>query len=148
MPVISLEQAIRNAIEVERSAARFYQELSSQSANDETRKLFDRLMQEELGHAQSIEAFGRMLTDGKLPDDATDSWDIVETSPVWRHVEGISYDQALEIALEAERGAAMYYSAVASTTASPPVRSFFEQLAEYGQVHVRKILDLMDQDTR
>lgn len=148
MPVISLEQAIRNAIEVELSAARFYEELASQSANDKTRALFDRLRKEELGHARSIEAFGRMLTNGELPAEANDSWEIVETSPVWRHVEGISYDQALEIALEAERGAAMYYSAVAATTASPPVRSFFEQLAENEQTHVRKILDLMEQDVR
>lgn len=148
MTVISLEQAIRNAIEVEQAAAKFYEELASQAASDSTRTLFEKLRQEELGHAKAIEAFGRQLTDGRLPDDATGAWEIVETSPVWRHVEGITYEQALEVALEAERGAAFYYGAVASSVTSHSVRSFFEQLAENEQNHVRDIIEMMDRDDR
>ena len=148
MTIISLEQAIRNAIEVEQSAARFYEELASQAVNEDTRAFFRRLREDELEHARAIEQFGRLLSSSKLPSEASESWKLIETSPVWRHVEGITYDQALEIALESERGAALYYEALASTTASDSVRSFFENLAATEQAHVRQILELMDRDMR
>lgn len=148
MTVISLEQAIRNAIEVEESAARFYEELASQAANEHTRDFFQRLREEELGHARAIEELGRSLASSKLPDEAGEAWDIVETSPVWRHVEGITYDQALEVALESERGAALYYGALATSASSDSVRAFFEDLAATEQLHVRQILELMDRDLR
>lgn len=147
MTVISLEQAIRNAIEVEESSARFYAELASQSATDETRRFFEKLREDELGHAAAIEELGRSLVDDRLPQEPDASWEIVETSPVWRHVEGITYHQALEVALECERGAALYYAALAATTVSEPVRAFFEHLATTEQRHVRQILEIMDQDT-
>lgn len=148
MTVISLEQAIRNAIEVERAAAQFYEELATNAANDDTRAFFERLREDELGHAAAIQELGQKLAESKLPDDANASCEIVETSPVWMHVEGITYDQALEVALESERGAALYYDALAVTAFSDPVRAFFQQLAATEQVHVRQILELMEQDAR
>lgn len=144
MVPISIEQAIRNAIHVEEAAAQFYADLSGQAADDDTRTFFDALRFEELRHAAAIEELGVGLADGTIPPEATPSWDIIETSPVWRHVEGITYAQALEVALESERGAAMYYEALAATATSEPVRSFFESLAATEHVHVRKIIELMD----
>jgi rubrerythrin len=140
MTRITLEQAIRNAIEVELSAARFYEELAGNAADVSTRVFFEELQQEELGHARAIEALGRDLTDGRLPDVASEHWEIVETSPAWRHVDGTTYGQALEVALESERGAALFYAALANAAASKVVRSFFDGLSQAETVHVRQIL--------
>ena len=144
MTVITLEQAIRNAIEVELSAARFYENLAGNAADVPTRAFFEKLRQDEISHARAIEALGRELTDGRLPEAASEHWEIVETSPAWRQVEGITYEQALEVALESERGAALYYAALANAAASKAVRAFFDELAQTENLHVRQILARID----
>jgi rubrerythrin len=143
MTAITLEQAIRNAIEVELAAARFYENLAERTTDPASRSFLLELREEELGHARAIETFGKTLTDDPIPQEAAGHCEIVETSPTWWHASDVSYRQALRVALESERGAAVYYAALASSAPSDRVRSFFERLAETEQGHVRKIRALV-----
>ena len=139
MTAITLEQAIRNAIEVELAAARFYENLAERTTDPASRSFLLELREEELGHARAIETFGKTLTDDPIPQEAAGHCEIVETSPTWWHASDVSYRQALRVALESERGAAVYYAALASSAPSDRVRRFYDRLAETEQGHVRKI---------
>lgn len=136
MSTITLEQAIRDAIEVERSAAAFYEVLSANTDDVEAREFLARMVAEEKAHERSIAEMGRKLTSGDLPARASDNCELVETAPDWAWAEGLDYRGALAVALEAERHAALFYDAVADGFSEPRIRQFFDTLARTEEAHV------------
>ena len=138
MTKLSLEQAIRNAIEVEEAAARFYKLLADSTADVKAKKFLEKMIAEEQGHARAIEDMGKELTNGKIPGRPDDNCEIVETAPEWAYMDDISYGQALEIALDAENHAALYYSAVADGFTGP-VSEFFRSLSSTEEQHIKNL---------
>jgi rubrerythrin len=136
MSKVTLEQAIRDAIEVERSAAQFYEVLGANTDDDEAKEFLARMVAEEKAHERSIAEMGQKLTSGELPARASDNCEMVETAPDWAYAEGLDYRAALAVALEAEQHAALFYDAVADGFSEPRIRQFFVTLARTEEQHV------------
>jgi rubrerythrin len=136
MSTITLEQAIRDAIEVERAAAQFYEVLGKNTDDPEAVAFLAKMVEEEHAHERAIADMGRKLTSGELPARASENCEVVESAPDWAYTEGLDYRQALEVALEAEHHAAMFYDAVADGFSEPKVRQFFLGLARTEEQHV------------
>ena len=132
-----LSQAIRNAIDSERKAARFYRQLADKSQDPATRRFFERMVEVENRHAFEIEQHGRSLV-GDLPWRGDAKLDFIETAPGWTDAEGIDVEAALRIALEAEVQASLYYDAFADALEEPG-RSFFRGLSAAEEHHAEMI---------
>jgi rubrerythrin len=140
---MTVEQAIRNAVEVERSAARFYQLLSESTEDPEAKSFLSQMRDDEVRHAKSIEELGKRVTSKELPIYAEGGCESVETAPAWKYVDGIDYLSALRVALEAERSAALFYSAVAEAFTGDE-KQFFEDLSETEEMHARRVQEMID----
>ena len=133
---ISLDQAMRNAIEAERSAARFYDQLISHARDAETRQFFGEMATQEREHADAIEEMAKKI--GEIAPRAGRNVELVETAPGWASVENITLDQALGLALEAEISAALYYDALADFCDAVG-KEFFERMVRCEEEHATKL---------
>ena len=142
MSEITVEQAIRDSIHAEQAAARFYQ-LLAESTNDPEAKLFlEGMRQDEINHARAIEEMGSKIAEKDLPIRATDGSEKIETAPEWKYVDDIDYLSALRVALEAEKSAALYYSAIAEAFTGEH-RAFFEGLSDTEEAHAERIAQVL-----
>lgn len=131
-------QVIRNAIEAEMAASRFY-DLLAQSTHDSCARAFLQDMSKaELKHAQSIQRRGQNLVQGELPPKAEGNVEVVETLPEWQYVDDISLKEALAVAKSAEVQAALYYDAIADSL-GPDLAEFFRELAREEEHHAQML---------
>lgn len=134
MPKITPNQAIRNAIEAEHAAARFYALLADSTQDEPTRAFLEDMADNERLHARQIREVGEKLVQGPLAERADSDMALVETLPDWRFVDDLGMQQALEVALAAEEQAAIFYDALADYL-DEPVKSFFLELAKTEEAH-------------
>lgn len=134
MPM-TMGQALRKAAEAERGGARFYRMLADKSESERAYALFTMLSNDERKHAEALEQHADQLAsddrENELPEPALRHLEYV---PGWEDVDTISADQAVEIALEAEIHAALYYSTLADLTQGE-VSGFFEGLTRIEERH-------------
>jgi rubrerythrin len=133
---------MRNAIEAELAAARFYDALVGKAADDETRRFFQEMAEQEREHAAVIEEMSQKIGTGELPTHADTAVDVVETVPGWGDATNIEIDEALELALEAENSAVLYYDAF-SDFGDEAVRAFFQRMSKYEEAHAESLRKLI-----
>lgn len=133
-----LGQLVRNAIEAEKAAARFYRSLAADTKGKEANGFLMDLAEQEDAHAEQIEAFGRQLVAGQLPVSADMDVDSIETLPAWRYAVNLTLHEAMNIALDAEHGASLFYGVIADGL-SGEARDFFQELADTEQEHASRI---------
>jgi rubrerythrin len=138
-----LKQALRNAIEVERAAARFYSKLAARTKQQDARAFLEGLVAEEDSHAAALEAKSRELVEGSLPEQPDWHFENVETVPDWTLADDVSLEQALQVALEAEQSAELFYDGLADTTTGA-VSEFFRNVSKNEANHVKAIADMID----
>lgn len=138
----TLGQAMRNAIEAELAAARFYDGLARRADDDETRAFLEQMAEQERDHAAAIEAMSQQIGTGDLPARADTAVNMVETVPGWSDASDIAIHDALELALEAENSAALYYDAL-SDFCDVGVKAFLQKMAAYEEAHAEKLRDLI-----
>lgn len=136
--MVTLGQAVRNAVEVERSAGRFYKLLAESTSDAQAKQFLSTLAGQEEQHALAIERMGAKLVAGELPQKAEDGMELVESAPEWRFLDNLSFADALGVAREAESHAALYYDALADVV-DGPVSEFFSGLARAEEQHVRDV---------
>lgn len=137
---IDAKQAIRNAVEAELAAERFYRLLAESTDDAHSRAFLQEMADQERDHAESIERMGAQIVDGPLPEHAVGQVEVIETLPSWKFVDGISRAEAYEVALSAERQAAMYYDAIADHFEGE-VRKFFQDLAQAEHEHAQRLTE-------
>jgi rubrerythrin len=131
---MTLGQAVRNAVEVERAGARFYSMLAEKTEDEKARAFFEKLARDEVVHAEELGRQGEELGDqfeAALPEACVK---MVESAPGWEQAEEITPEQAFQIALEAENHAALYYDSLADF-ARGEVKEFFLRLAKMEEAH-------------
>ncbi|MCK9463170.1 MAG: ferritin family protein [Proteobacteria bacterium] len=138
MTTITARQAIRNAIEAELAASRFYGLLADSTEDAESRAFLAGLAEQEVLHARAIEVKSREIADGPLPSRAEGEVEMIETLPEWRFADGVTLEQALDIAFEAENKASMYYDAFADFF-DGPAKEFFVELARVEAEHAAEL---------
>lgn len=139
--MITFNQAVRNAIEIERAAAAFYRKLESRARDEQTRAFFLKMARIEDQHAQTITEIGEQIAAGMLPAQGDGLIQAVETSPQWAMAEEIDYHQALDLAIEAENSAALYYDAMADF-AQGDVAKLFKDLTQTELQHAKMLREL------
>ncbi len=143
MGKVTIEQAIRNAVEAERAAARFYSLLGDSTEDPEAKVFLRQMHEDELKHAAAIEHLAQGVTSQGLPVRAEDGYAAVETAPAWKYVDGIDYLSALRVALEAEHSAALYYGAVAEAFTGEQ-KQFFEDLSSTEEMHAERVQQMIE----
>jgi rubrerythrin len=143
MGKVTIEQAIRNAVEAERAAARFYSLLGDSTEDPEAKLFLEQMHDDELKHAAAIEHLAQGITSRDLPAHAEEGYAVVETAPAWKYVDGIDYLSALRVALEAEQSAALYYGAVADAFMGEQ-KQFFEDLSLTEEKHAERVQQMIE----
>jgi len=138
MAAITPNQAIRNAIEAELAAARFYRLLAESTEDAEGKRFLEEMSVNEEQHAKAIELEGEKIATGPLARKADGEVDMIETLPEWKYADGITLGQALDVAYEAELQAAMYYDAFADHFHGH-VQEFFRKLGATEEEHAKSI---------
>lgn len=136
----TMAQAIRNAIEIERAAGRFYLQLLGMTKDPATRGFLQEMAAQEEDHAKRLEALAAKIEAGELPASPDDQVHGVETAPGWTCSDEVMLDlrNALTIAIEAENSAALYYDAMADS-AEGEVKKFFLDLVDTENGHARML---------
>lgn len=139
-----VEHFLAHAIQLEREAARRYEELAESMATDGNRELksfFARMAgfsRKHLGDAMVRGGFREVprlgadeyqWPDGTAPETA--GWEGVDAM--------MSAREALALALESERRGHAYYAAIAATSADPEVRRLAHDFAQEEAEHVREL---------
>jgi len=140
----SIERFLAHAIELEREAARRYEELAESMTthgNRELREFFARMAYFSRKHLAEAQARGGFR---ELPQLRPEEFDWPEgTSPEtaeWAGVDPLmSGRDALELALDGERRGHAYYAAIAATSTDPDVRHIAAQFADEEAAHVREL---------
>jgi rubrerythrin len=122
-----MAQAMRNAVETERAAERFYLELVKKADSQKTRAFFIEMSRHEQDHAKWLEKLGKKVSED-WPDFADSNVETVKTVPGWQAAERIGLLEALDLAISAEQSASLYYDAVADSLTGKGQR-FFRNLA-------------------
>jgi len=143
MAEISLLQAIRNAIEAERAAERFYRGMIEHGGDAETHSFIERVAAQERGHAEQIEAFVHRIDRGELPEFADGPVDVVESDTDWARVDELDLKAAVGLAIELEDKAKQYYEALAGTS-SGELYAFFTTLVRVEEEHRRGFQKLLE----
>ena len=138
MSILSLGQAVRNALEAERAAESFYRLLAQSTSDADARKFLLKMANLEKAHAATIEQMGIELRAGKLPAKADDNVELIETAPDWAYRDDMELNEAMELALENERHAALYYEAFADVT-HDAVQAFFVEIVKDENRHVTAV---------
>jgi len=143
MTQTTASQAIRNAIESERESARFYQSLAERTPLPAARSFLREMAGIELVHAAEIERIGKALFGDSLPDQADSDVSMVEALPEWKDAETLKLPESVQMAIAAEHGAALYYSALAEQLPEP-ARDVFLRLARTEEAHAASLVEHRD----
>jgi rubrerythrin len=135
---ITLAQAIKNAIAAEHSAEKFYLRLAESVSDEKGRRILVDIARQERGHAATLEALAAKLVAGGLPERADALVHGIETAPAGDESEDLELSEALEIAMDAENSAILYYEALAATS-SGEASTFFEQMGKEEEGHATSI---------
>ena len=138
MSTLSLEQAVRNALEAERAAESFYKLLAQSTANEDAKQFLIKMAKLEKAHVSTIEQMGIELRAGKLPVRADDNVELIETAPDWAYHDDIDLTEAMALALENERHAALYYEAFADATRDS-IHALFREIMKDENRHVAAV---------
>lgn len=138
---MTIEQAIRTAVEAERAAARFYTRLLTVARDERTRTFLRDMSEEEEEHAQAISRWGEELGASYMAAQPDPNAFTVETAPAWEQADFIDLPQALEVAVECENHAALYYDAM-SDGFEDDSAEFFKRLAKQELAHARRLREL------
>jgi rubrerythrin len=141
---ITRAQAIKNAIAAEHAAEKFYLGMVAGCADDKGRAILTDIAAQERQHAAALEEVAGRLVAGQLPERADALVRGIESSPAGASPEGLSLVEALEIAVDAENSAILYYDALAST-ASGEAASFFEHMGKEEEAHAAAIRLLLQE---
>lgn len=142
--MITFGQAIRNAVEIEQAAARFYRKLVTHAVDQKTNEFLEEMARQEDQHADQITKVAEQLDAGELPINPDDKVQGVETAPEWCAAENLQLEQALTLAIEGENSAALYYDAMADF-ASGEVADFFNELVKTEQHHADLLREKLKQ---
>jgi rubrerythrin len=135
---MTLEQAVRDALEAERFAALFYDELADLTDDRRAVGFFASMAAQERRHAERVQELGERLGAEGLADHAVIDVSHVETTVGWQHLKDITYRDALHIALQAEQAAVRFYRTM-SELLDGEASILFAELAADELGHVAKL---------
>ncbi len=139
----SVDAALDFAIEKEQEAYDFYTELSKKLEHDAIQQVFREFAVEEMRHRDLIadikEGKRKLEIDPKVKDlKITDYFMEVEASAE------MNYQDALQFAIQRERGSIELYSHLADTSSASEIISLFESLVQEETKHKMRLEEIYD----
>jgi rubrerythrin len=135
-------QAMKTAIEMEKSGHRFFTEAAGKVSHEVGRKLFTRLAGEELRHRQTFEKIFTAVSGGTDWKEAIDSIEPSKRVPYFDEArkQFKAEDQTVELeflkkALDLERDAMQFFEKAMAEAESPEAREIFKRILEEEQGH-------------
>jgi rubrerythrin len=141
------EEILKFAIDSEQEAYEFYTEMAERAQRPEAREFFKRAACEEQAHKAKLEAVQRgnlLLSAGEKIEelDVTDYLISDEASP------GMTYQEALILAMKKEKAAFRLYSDIAETATDPRIKELLLSLAQEEAKHKLRFEIEYDEATR
>ena len=130
----SVDQVLDHAIAREQEASEFYADLAQKVAGTAMKELFIQYAKEEAGHKRRLE---RIKADQSLLPAAKEVLDLKMADylvAVEAH-EGMSFQDALILAMKREKAAFKLYSDLAAATGDSALRQIFSALAQEEAKH-------------
>ncbi len=148
----SVEEFLAYAIKLEQEAALRFGQLADAMAtggNREVMELFRRLSEYSRLHLTDARARAEFrelpsLTPGEFAWPDIES---PETAAIWAADPMIGREQALQVALEAERAGLAYYQSILDSSRDPEIRALATEFVEEETMHVRELQRWMLPDT-
>ncbi len=131
----SVDEILDFAIQREQDAADFYKDLSTKVELDSMKKVFTGFSREEMGHKAKLEAVKsgkRLMASEKRILDLKIGDHLEEVEPTKSE---LSYQDALIIAMKAEKAAYKLYNELATSTDDAEVQEIFAGLAQEEAKH-------------
>ncbi len=107
------------SVQAEATAASYYERLQAHAAGPDARGLLAAMAAVQRAHGEQIAAEGRALLYGGIPVDPRAGSVSAHVAPGWDDVRDLSYDEALQIALEGQAAAEDYYAGLATLFDGP-----------------------------
>lgn len=142
------EEVISLAYGLEEGALRFYRTLSRQSADGETKGLFEKLSQAEIEHMEKLWQTYEELTGGRITREAFESDVNTQTMEggktadqvLAQYPEWISdAHETLQLAMSLETDALDLYLRMAQKSQNEEARILFYSLADEEKTHLRRL---------
>ncbi|HNY03523.1 MAG TPA: ferritin family protein [Bacteroidales bacterium] len=130
----SIEEILDFAIGEEQAAVDFYLQLAAQSTNSQTRKIFEEYAEEEMRHKANLVTV-RENGHFTLPEAQVRDLKIAEYLVDVRPAPGMTYQDALILAMKKEKAAYRMYSKLAEKATDPEMKSLFLRLAQEESKH-------------
>lgn len=131
---MNIDEILNFAINAEQEAFEFYKELSEKASGEEMRKVFEQFAQEEIGHKSkliriketgNVDITPQKVSDLKIADYVVD----VVVKP------GITYQEALVVAMKKEKAAFRLYMDLMNKTDNADMKALFLALAQEESKH-------------
>jgi rubrerythrin len=140
----SVEEFLAYAIKLEQEAALRFGQLADAMAtagNREVMELFRRLSEYSRLHLSDARARAgfRELPAVKSGEFVWPDIESPETAAIWAADPMIGREQALEVALEAERAGLAYYQSILDSTQDPEIRALAKEFVEEETMHVSEL---------
>jgi rubrerythrin len=144
-------QAMRTAIEMEKSGYRFFTEASNKVKHEVGRKLFSRLAAEEIDHMRTFEKIFNELSGGSNWQEAMKAIQPTKRVPYFDEarkefkVEDMSVElDYLKRALDLERDAIRFFEEAIRDSETPEVREIFDRILTEERGHYDLIQSEID----
>ena len=144
MAKLTLGHAIRDAVEAEKAAERFYRSVAEGASEAVAKKFLLELAEGERVHAEKIErraAPATGTTDTFEANPEVQVVELIETAPDWRFVDDVSMSMAIEMAIEGEDHAHLYYAALAGACQGD-IAHFFDEMAREEEDHGARLREM------
>ncbi len=122
-------QALRNAIDAETVASRFYGLLSERVEGIEAQTFLHDVAAAEQAIVEGIVETSCLICPGELPNRASENVEAIRTAPEWARVRGVGLDTAQALVARLQRHASSYYALCGKQLAAVPEAFFFEHLS-------------------
>ncbi|MHC1744286.1 MAG: ferritin family protein [Syntrophobacteraceae bacterium] len=141
----SMDDVINFAIDREIKAMEFYQQCADRAKNPGIKKFFEEMVEEEQRHRDLLKDLNPVdLGEIKLPE--VENLKISDYLIEVKFHEGITYQEALTLAMKKEEKAHAFYAAWQTKCMHEKTAKVFELLAKEELKHKRKIETIYDEE--
>ncbi len=141
----SMDDVINFAIDKEIKAMEFYQQCADRAKNPGIKKFFLEMVEEEQRHRDLLKGLDPVsLGDVKLPE--VENLKISDYLIEVKFHEGLTYQEALTLAMKKEEKAHAFYAAWQDKCMHEKTAKVFEMLAKEELKHKRKIETIYDEE--
>lgn len=140
----TLEDIIKFAVKREDTAYRLYANAATKATSIGTRKMFEEMANEEMGHKHSFEKLSLEVTE-EYRFSREQDMKLAEYMVDLPFREDMTYPEILRFAMKTEENAYKLYAAASEMASDPKLKKMLLVLADIEKEHKRKIEALYDE---